>query len=82
MIIFGVLWTLIIFMWGYMAGRAEAMQTDVIYIKERLYRFIKYKCYQNSAGETEYCGNRYVIDFSGELYMQTKGGYKKCISQK
>lgn len=80
--IFGVLWTLAIFMWGYMIGRAEVTKTDVIYVKERLYRFIKYKCYKNSAGETMYCGNRYIIDFNGELYMQTKGGYKKCISQK
>lgn len=82
MLLSGVLILLICIMVGYFIGRAEVMKTDVIYVKERLYRFIKYKCYKNSAGETMYCGNRYIIDFSGELYMQTKGGYKKCISQK
>ena len=80
--IFGVLWTLAIFTWGYMIGRVEVMKTDVIYVKERLYRLIKNKCYRNPTGETVYCGNRYIIDYNGELYMQTKGGYKKCISQK
>ena len=70
------------FMIGYFIGRAENMETDVIYIKERLYRLIKNKCYKGLTGETVYCGNRYIIDFNGDLYMQTKGGYKKCISQK
>ena len=82
MLIFGVLCVLIIFMCGYVIGRAETMQTDVIYIKERLYRLIKNKCYKSLTGDTVYCGNRYIIDFNGGLYMQTKEGYKKCISQK
>lgn len=58
------------------------METDVVYIKERLYRLIKNKCYKSSNGETVYCNNRYFIDFDGDLYLQMKGGYKKCISQK
>jgi hypothetical protein len=70
------------FMVGFLVGRAETMETDVVYIKERLYRFIKHKCYTSETGEVNYCSNRYIIDFKGDLYLQTKGGYKKCISQK
>ena len=58
------------------------METDVVYVKERLYRLIKNKCYRSLTGETVYSGNRYITGFNGELYIQTKGGYKKCISQK
>lgn len=82
MLLAGVLILLICIMIGYFIGRAEAMETDVIYIKERLYRIIKNKCYKGLSGEAVYCGNRYIIDFNGDLYVLTKGGYKKCISQK
>lgn len=82
MLIIGVLWTLIIFMCGYVIGRVEAMKTGVVYIKERLYRLIKNKCYKSLTGEAVYCNNRYTVDFNGDLYVQTKGGYKKCMSQK
>lgn len=67
---------------GYFVGRAETMETGVVYIKERLYRLIKNKCYKSLTGESIYCGNRYIISLNGDLYVQTKGGYKKCISQK
>lgn len=70
------------FMAGYLVGRVETMKTDVVYIKERLYRLIKNKCYKSLTGETVYCSNRYIIDFNGDLYLQTKWGYKKCISSK
>lgn len=70
------------FMIGFLVGRAEMMETDVVYIQERLYRFIKYKCYSSPTGEAVYCSNRYIMDIKGDLYLQMKGGYKKCISQK
>lgn len=82
MLIFGALWALIIFMCGYTIGRVEAMKTEVVYVKERLYRLIKNKCYKSLTGEVVYCNNRYTIDFNGDLYVRTKGGCKKCISQK
>lgn len=82
MVLGAVIFLALCFILGYFIGRAESMETDVLYVKERLYRLIKNKCYRNPTGETVYCGNRYIIDFSGELYMQTKGGYKKCMSQK
>lgn len=69
------------FMVGYIVGRCEQMK-EVVYVKERLYRLIKNKCYKDQTGGTVYCGNRYITDFSGDLYVLTKGGYKRCISQK
>lgn len=82
MLLAGVLILLICIMIGYFIGRAETMETGVVYIKERLYRLIKNKCYKSLTGESIYCGNRYIISLNGDLYVQTKGGYKKCMPQK